>query len=391
MEAQAQDRQREVAPAQVGVGEVHPQAVELREWTDPFNSFNSWKGLTYYEQYRAILAGHFLPPIEASIDPTYKCNVDCIWCNSQRILHNRELLGKAMPPEHLLKLVDFLVDWGVRGFCYAGGGDPTLHPYLWEAMRRATAAGRKNAIISNGIAIDTFEKQETLAKCCRWVGISLDAGTPELFAKVKRTAPSNFEKVLDNVRSMVQIIKQNGYRCDVAIKYLVHPSNAHEIAKACAIARDLGVAHFHARPAASENIEGLGEALDFPMDVINEQLAQCLEMQTEDFKTFGVRHKFSNSFNLKNNFSRCLSAPLAIQLGADGNVYFCVDWRGSKDHILCTHYPDPEQIRAVWSSPEHVERMRRVVVETCPRCTYGVYARPIEHVVENDEMCIDFP
>ncbi len=372
-------------------GQAHPQALELKEWTDPYNSFNSWKGLMYYEQYRGILEGRLLPPIEASIDPTYKCNVDCIWCNSQRILHNDNLLGKSMTAEHLRRLVAFLIDWGVRGFCYAGGGDPTLHPTLWEVMETVKAAGRQNAIITNGIAVDTYEKQKTLATCCRWVGISLDAGSPELFGRIKRTHPRNFDKVLDNVRSMVQIVKETGSRCDIAIKYLVHPENAHEIAKACAIARELGVAHFHARPAASENIEGLGQQLDFPMDIINEQLAQCLEMQTENFKTFGVRHKFSNSFNLKNSFKRCLSAPLAIQLGADGNVYLCVDWRGDKRYILCAHYPDPERILEYWGSPEHIERMRQVVVSKCPRCTYGVYASQIEHAVEDDGMCLNFP
>lgn len=361
------------------------------EWTEPFNSFNSWKGLLYAEHYKGILNGRFLPPIEVSIDPTYSCNVDCVWCNSRRILHRAEKHGQSMTPEHLIRLVGFLIDWGVQGFCYAGGGEPSLHPALWDAMLAVKAGGRQNAIITNGIAVDTYRKQEIAATSCRWIGVSLDAATPERYAEVKKTGPKVFNKVLDNIRAIVSIAKERGCQCDVAVKYLIHPSNADQIAQACEVARDLGVAHFHARPAASENIEGLGETLDFPMDVINKQLAQCLEMQTDTFKTFGVRHKFTGSFNLQHGFSRCLSAPLGLQCGADGNCYCCVDWRGCPDFVLGTHFPEPERILDFWGSPKHREFLAKVKVEKCPRCTYGVYARQIEQAVEADAMCTNFP
>lgn len=385
------DMQNEKVQSSEGSVSPEVKVVDRLEWTDPFNSFNSWKGLMYRKHYEGILSGHFLPPIEASIDPTYSCNVDCVWCNSRRILYNDNKKGHSMSRDHLLRLVGFLLDWGVEGFCYAGGGEPTLHPSLWEAMRLVKARGKQNAVITNGLAISTEEKRETAVRCCRWVGVSLDACTPERYGKVKGIDPRAFETVINNIRAMVELNRKYNAGCDIAVKYLIHPANADQIAETCKLARELGVAHFHARPAASENIEGLGEVLDFPMDVINDQLAQCLAMQTENFKTFGVRHKFAGNFNLKHGFSRCLSAPLAIQCGADGNVYMCVDWRGSAEYILCAHYPDPERILDAWGSPEHLAMMRAINVDNCPRCTYGVYARQIEGAVESDGMCVNFP
>ena len=366
-------------------------AVEHREWTDPYNSFNSWKGLLYREQYEGILEGRLLPPLEAAIDPTYNCNVDCVWCNSGRMLRHHARAGQEMSADHLVRLVSFLADWGVRGFCYAGGGDPTLHPALWDAMSLVHERGRENAILTNGIRIDTNRKREIAVTTSRWIGVSLDAATPERYAQVKKTGLQVFDKVLENVAAMVELVRRTGSRCEIAIKYLIHPSNADHILRTCELARDLGVAHFHARPAASENIEGLGQRLDFPMDLINDQLDQCLAMQTPTFKTFGVRHKFTGTFNLEHGFSRCLSAPLAIQCGADGRVYHCVDWRGSDRHVLGMHWPEPEQILEFWGSPQHLEAMRRVQVDRCPRCTYGIYARQIENAVQDDGMCMNFP
>ncbi len=362
-----------------------------REWTEPFNSFNSWKGLLYREHYQAILEGRLLPPIEAAIDPTYSCNVDCVWCNSRRVLRQPGVAGQGLQADHLVRLVSFLADWGVRGFCFAGGGEPTLHPALWDALQIARQRGRENAILTNGICLDEDRKREIAVTTCRWIGVSLDAGTPERYAQVKNTDPDNFRRVLENVAAMVDLARQHGSHCEIAIKYLIHPSNADQILQACTLARDLGVAHFHARPAASENIEGLGGRLQFPMECIDEQLERCLELQTPTFKTFGVRHKFTRTFNLEHGFSRCWSAPLAIQCGADGRVYHCIDWRGNKDFVLGTHWPDPERILEFWGSPGHLQRMRSIQVDKCPRCTYGVYARQIENAMVDDRMCVNFP
>ena len=362
-----------------------------QEWTDPFNSFNSWKGLLYREHYEAILQGRFLPPIEVAIDPTYTCNVDCIWCNSRRVLKQENLVGQEMSTEHLLRLVSFLADWGVEGFCFAGGGDPTLHPALWDALELVRDRGRQSAILTNGIEINTDRRREIAVSTCRWIGVSLDAATPDRYSRIKRTGPRVFQQVLENVRAMVDQVRRRDLRCEIAIKYLIHPSNSDQILAACELARDLGVAHFHARPAASENIEGLGERLDFPMEEINQQLDACLALQTPTFKTFGVRHKFTRTFNLEHGFSRCLAAPLAIQCGADGRVYLCIDWRGSPRHVLGMHWPEPEQILEFWGSPAHIEKLRAVQVEKCPRCTYGIYARQIENTLERDAMCLNFP
>jgi radical SAM protein with 4Fe4S-binding SPASM domain len=114
-------------------------------------------------------------------------------------------------------------------------------------------------------------------------------------------------------------------------------------------------------------------------------------METRDFKVFGVRHKFTETMNLKHGFSRCWSAPLTIQCGADGYVYNCVDWRGDPNFVLGQHFPDPRQILEFWGSPKHIDFLEKVQVDKCPRCTYGIYAQQIEHAVLGDAMCVNFP
>ncbi|NDD26958.1 MAG: radical SAM protein [Proteobacteria bacterium] len=388
---QGEGRRRPVQPGASSVAAEAQADADAQEWTEPYNSFNSWKGLMYFQHYKGIINEQLLPPVEASIDPTYVCNIDCVWCNSWRILHKDEKVGHKMSRDHLLSLCEFLADWGVRGFCFAGGGDPTLHPGLWDALRLVREKGKESSIITNGIAIQTQERREAAVECTRWIGISLDAGTRETYARLKKTSPRKFDQIIENIRAMMEIKKASSSRCEIAIKYLIHPTNQYEILQACELARDLGVHHFHARPAASENIEGLGEVLHFDMNAVNDQLAACMKMQTRDFKVFGVRHKFTETMNLKHGFSRCWAAPLTIQCGADGFVYNCVDWRGDPRFVLGSHYPDPRNILDFWGGEKHLQLMKDVNVDKCPRCTYGIYAQQIENAVLNDDMCVNFP
>ena len=64
------------------------------EWNDKskYNSFNSYKGLVWYDSYYKPIAKWFkgegkLPsPIELSLDPGHLCNFGCPHCNAQRYL-----------------------------------------------------------------------------------------------------------------------------------------------------------------------------------------------------------------------------------------------------------------------------------------------------------------
>ena len=88
--------------------------MKVKEWSQGsrYNSFNSYKGLTYYEHYKKILKwldgkGELPAPIEASLDPINACNNNCYYCNSQRYLREQ--------PAHLKRwgrdyMEDLLID-----------------------------------------------------------------------------------------------------------------------------------------------------------------------------------------------------------------------------------------------------------------------------------------
>ena len=374
---------------------THPESKApvpgYREWSDPYNSFNSLKGLLYRQWMEAILAGNFLPPVEASIDPVYDCNLDCVWCNSQGILKKTERAGQMMGEQHLLDLSRFLAAWGVKGACFAGGGEPLLHPGCADSVKIFADSGVDTAFLTNGILLKG-EIARAMVEHSRWVGVSLDSSQGDNYSQIKGVPPEVFDMAVANLRELVKLRNRLNSKLEISFKFLIHPQNAGQIYPAAALAKEIGVDYIHIRPAAAENVLGGADcSLDFPMELINSQLEQAFALEDSKFKVFGIRHKFSPRMKLSRRFSRCLASPLLIQLGADGNCYLCVDHRGKPEYIIGSHYPNPEQIKDFWGGPAMREMMGKVKLEKCPRCTFGIYNEIMENVIADDRMCKNFP
>ena len=352
------------------------------EWSEKnqFNPFNSIKGLLYKDWFKAVLDGKFLPPIEASLDPIHKCNLLCEHCNAHKYLTDGNLKYNRMPDQHLLKLVEFLGNWGVKAICFGGGGEPTLHTALPEAIELTRKVGMESSVATNGTLFN--DRLISSLTTCKWVGISVDAATPETY-KIGRKQDL-FNTAINNISDLVDFVRLNTSPCSVSYKFLIMPYNQHEIYQACKLARELGVRDFHARPADFRH-QGMGELKLFQNEYdctqIREQFEKCHQLETDSFRVFTVMHKFNTDFTPKRDFSQCYGSPLLIQLCADGNVYLCPDQRHQEEYKLGSHYPDINNILLFWGGRHHKELVFGNTPSKCTtRCTVGVYCRICEQV-----------
>lgn len=362
-----------------------------KEWSSPYNEFNSMKILYFKEQLKAIVDGKFLPPILIDIDPSNVCNFDCIWCNAQGI---RKQDRNILPTEHLLKLADFYKEWGVKSACVAGGGEPMINPGFAPFIRRLGKNGVKSGIISNGSLMNE-DNAKAIVENSSWCGISMDAGSKEVFNKIKNVKDKNmFNTVVSNIERLVSIKHKLKSNLEVTYKYLVHPYNVKDIYKAVKLAKSLGVNTFHLRPVCWDNLYGQDnkQPISFSkqLDILENEINKASELEDENFKFFSVRHKFGEKLERQIKFKKCLATPLVATFGADGNVHLCFDLRGKKEWILCKHYPNPREILKVWGSPFHKKLIDSINPDKCPRCTFNSYNQAIEEAIIEDKMFLDF-
>ncbi|KKL93159.1 hypothetical protein LCGC14_1877460 [marine sediment metagenome] len=366
------------------------------EWSNAsrYNSFNSMKGLTYYEHYRKILAwmdgkGGLPPPIECNLDPYVGCNLSCYFCITQRYLRTTpEEVGpmRMLPDEYMYRLVDFLAAWGVKGLCISGGGEPTLHSGTWGLPQYAVSKGMEASFVTNATKMNQLIAEGLRA--CQWVSLSVDAAYRHTYQLVK--GADMFDRVVANIKYLVS--QKGNSQTFLIFKMVVLPENYQQIHDACKLAKGLGLSGFHVRPVDFERDDIVGHRrLDLPIDFIKEQFARCHEEETDDFKVFTVTHKFDPQFHTIHEFSRCLSTPLLIPILTDGNVYLCVDKKMEAAHRLGSAYPDPEQILTWWGSDRHRELIKSVDITRCSRCTFSQYNIQVEKAVVEDRMMLAFP
>jgi MoaA/NifB/PqqE/SkfB family radical SAM enzyme len=298
-----------------------------------------------------------------------------------------------MTDEHLINLTKYLGKWGVHAVCYGGGGEPTMHSKLVDALYTCKESGMKASIATNG-TLFTKDLIKAMSETCRWLGISVDAATSNTY-KIGRKVDL-FNKAITNIKELVEYNSSTNNKCDVAFKFLIFNYNQHEIYEACKLAKSLGVKDFHARPADYSH-QGMGELAKeiggYDIDLVREECEKCHELEDDNFHVYTIYHKFDNLFKPLKNFTQCYASPCCIQLCADGGIYLCPDQRFQENYKIGTHYPNVEGIKEVWGKEKHYNLVFKEGYKNCTtRCTFAPYCRQCEElfIKDTDPMCWEF-
>ena len=347
------------------------------EWKDPLNSFNSMKGLLYRDKFDAIKAKKLLAPVEVNIDPVNFCQLRCKWCNGSKIIDNKQPI--IMDTGHLIKLIEYCAKWGVKGVCFAGGGEPTLHPDLGDALEAVDDNSMESAIITNGL-FPNYDLLQTTGILCKWIGVSVDAGTKGTYEKLKGL--DKFDTVCRNLKELADVRPT-----ELTFKFLIHPGNQHEIFDACKIAKDLGCHRFHTRMLAQDYLG------DQKLDLVTifEQFDACHEFVEDDkFEVFTISHKQTDEGQKRLRFKKCNASPLLCMFEANGDVALCIDRKGDDKLTLCKH-DDLKSIKTNWGTRHHFDLLNKVNPKhDCKKCTLGIYQELYDAYVE-DRFSVNFP
>jgi wyosine [tRNA(Phe)-imidazoG37] synthetase (radical SAM superfamily) len=126
------------------------------------------------------------------ISPELKmCSLDCVYCQVGHTKTKTIERGEPVPTALILKEIDqALPKAGIHYVTFSGSGEPTLHKNLGKLIDRVHERCKTPvAVITNGTLLDRADVQRDLLKA-ELVVPSLDAATPEVFARLNRPHPS---------------------------------------------------------------------------------------------------------------------------------------------------------------------------------------------------------
>lgn len=330
------------------------------------NPFISDKFLLNYtiDEIKQLLDDYWwkLPPTTVEIDPTNLCNNACIWC----MYHDfREIVPESITLDEMKSIIKQLSEFGVRSITFTGGGEPLCNKDVFpQAFHLAKAAGLQVGLVTNGMFLGDYVKD--IAETCRFVRVSLDAGTAKTHAYLHGVPEHIFNDVLKNIQLLVG-------KVDTGLAFLVHPDNYTEVEKFCKIGASLGVSYVEVRPVLMPGLTLSNKIVDSVM----EQLQRCRE-RNKNLKVFCRLERFEEVGTKTQPFSICLGTPLVGVISADMNVSLCCQWRGVSEYNFGNL--KEQSFKDIWYGEKRRKIVESIDVSKCTPCRYRGYNRLLENL-----------
>ena len=275
-------------------------------------------------------------PLVVELDPTSVCDLACPGCINEDVVNKTNSFSN----ERLMELGNEFIENGVKAVILIGGGEPLAHPKVGEFISLMGKNDVHIGITTNGSFINKYI--DAISEYSKWTRVSVDAGTEEIFQKVRPTkgGRSKFTKIIDNMRMLAKSKKGK-----LGFSFLIQTeadgggvvSNVHEIYSAAVLSKDIGCDYFEVKPSYQWR-EGVDHSLmQHDEELMNEAKILIDSLDTLEDDNFKILKAINLDYSInraepkqEKKYKTCPSAHLRTLVTPHG-VYVCPYWRG-KDH-----------------------------------------------------------
>ena len=119
-----------------------------------------------------------------------KCNLRCFWCYAKEVTKSQENMSRDL----LFNILDLCAEGGVKKIVFIGG-EPTIYPYLLEAISYCKSLSIKTEITTNGLRLKDKSYVLSLVEAgIDNIMISIKGSTREDF--LSTTGSDEFESII---------------------------------------------------------------------------------------------------------------------------------------------------------------------------------------------------
>ena len=171
-------------------------------------------------------------PSQVIVDITEVCNLACIHCPHPEFKKSEHYSARYLEPELNAKLVDEVAKSGggkTQYIRYSSEGEPLIHPHGYEMIEYAVRnSGVFVTLTTNGTIMNEKRTRRLLDGGVHMIDISIDAHTPETYAKVRVNGDLDVTK--SNVIKLITWIRESGVATKVVVSFIEQAENTHESA-----------------------------------------------------------------------------------------------------------------------------------------------------------------
>lgn len=305
-------------------------------------------------------------PWVIELDPTTACNLACHGCISASLLNQG-----GFKRDRIKELAKEFVEIGVKAVVLIGGGEPMAHPEFGTLVDYFYENDIHVGVTSNGTLIDKY--LNSLAYHTKWVRISVDAGSEDVFQQYRPHASgkSQFNKVIDGMKKLAKArTTKLGFSFLVLEKIDPDKSykekgknyvetNATDIHKAAILAKEIGCDYFEVKPSF-DPFHFLNDTSEIMANIIKDELHKCVPLIDDSFKIispYTLEKTLKGEKTQIKEYSRCLTAEMRTVLSPSG-AYVCPYHRGNAN--LKIGDPNTESLKEIWYGKTRKEIMEKL-------------------------------
>jgi radical SAM protein with 4Fe4S-binding SPASM domain len=283
--------------------------------------------------------------------------------------------NRMIPFAKVIEILDDCQAIGVQAVQFTGGGEPTAHPQWVDSVLAAQERGLKTSLVTNGVNLAKSERGIRAAAGCEWVRVSVDAGSPETYTKIRNVPAWHYDAAWDSVEAL------SGTGPVVGVGFVVTPGNWHEIYDAAETARDAGASNIRISAQFSAQDEALFAG-------VHDEAAELARRATGLSRAgFEVINRFSEKLDdLKQkapDFDTCGYQQFTTYIGADLNVYRCCVLAYNDAGVVGSL--KDRRFAELWMSQARADEMSAFSARSCDRCQFLTINRFLDYALRTDD------
>jgi radical SAM protein with 4Fe4S-binding SPASM domain len=354
-----------------------------------------------------VLRGEYnrVLPLHVEVSPTYLCNFACPWCSCRMareewgeedvFTHPRSSPLTVMRQPRLDAVVDHLAEHEVEIMWV--GGEPTMNPLLYPAVRRAHERGLNQCIFTNGSLLNRAHAETLFDAGLVFVRVSLNSVSPDVHQR-QHDYDSRLpyaRRVVDNLDMLAEIRSQRRSRTLLGVSVVVDDSNIADLPAVMDLLATISSRHgpgaidyLMLRPAfplAGAHIDVAGETRTQFLEHVRPGSPLRLSAERCDIRVIAPEASMNEPTAIAADDLGCLAAGWFGEVTPSGDMLPCSDLYGDPEHFI-GNLAD-SSLTELWDGPrrDHVlkeVRNRQCASTRCPANGRGHHLNRVFREVE---------
>ena len=307
----------------------------------------------YQDRVRAWERGERIAPITVDMALTRTCNYKCVYCYAT-LQENKG--NYKIKQEHMRSFLNDCKEIGVQGVSLVSDGESSINPCFTDTIQYGHLLGLSMAVGSNAFLLNEAMLRKIMP-CLTYLRINITAGESQRYQEIMGVDKGKFERVCENIRKMMELKKEYGWKCTVGTQMVLMPEFEDQVIPLAKLSIELGVDYLVIKHCSDDENGSLGVHYEKYKDTYN-TLRQAEAMSTNQTLIKAKWTKIEDG-NIR-SYQRCYGPPFLLQLSGTGLVAPCGMLFNDKYKRYHMGNITEKSFKEIWKSDRYWEVIREL-------------------------------